>query len=468
MPDSQLRKELFQSSWIGWLCRAGHYSLGLSQLCPIGAVLCVDDSPAHDLIEQREGIPFFSVERQTRRRHEASDSEADSILPLYRAQLEELVRRAQGRRRVLASSMSCRTLSEFAADAGCESISNPPELTHWLNDKRNLLAALRQMGLPTIRGQWIRLSESRYSEHSAAMGPALVAQLAHGTSGSGTVFIRSAAEYESAGRRFGDDIVWVAPDLGQLSMNINALALESGTVVSYPSVQLEGLSIVNASRGMYCGNDYVSTADLPSGAISEVVEQTARIGRWLASLNYRGLFGLDFVLSPESGRAYAVDLNPRWQGSTAPLTLAECKVGRFPLAVAELASRMGLIGDAELLRGAGDYLQPVRAAHLSLRCPDSGWSRVTGALQPGVYALSPEPVFARAGFRLSDLGSPDEILVAGGVPRPGTLLAPKSHAMRFSTEQRIMDVSSRSPLPRSGIAAQRLYQLLGLEPVEAE
>ncbi len=468
MPHSQQYEELFGASWIGWLCRAGHYSLGLSQLCPIGAVLCVDDSPVHDLIEQREGIPFFSVERQTRRRFEGRDSAADDVLPLYRGQLEELICRVGGRRRVLAASIPCRTLGEFAAGTGCESISNPPELAQWVNDKRNLLAALRQLGLPTIPGQWVRLSESRYTELSAAMGSSLVAQLARGTSGSGTVFIRSAVDYDSAGKRFGDAPLWVVPDLGELSMNVNALALESGTVVSYPSVQLEGLSIVNAARGMYCGNDYVSTADLPSGIVSEVVGQTDRIGRWLASLNYRGLFGLDFVVDPESGQVYAVDLNPRWQGSTAPLTLAECKVGRFPLAVAELASRLGLMGDAELLRGAGEFLEPVRAAHLSLRCPDSGWFRAAGALQAGVYALAPGPVLARPGLRLSDLDSPEEILVAGGVPRPGTLLAPKSHALRFTTEQRIMDVSSLSPQLWSGLAAQRLYQLLGLEPVEAE
>ena len=66
-------------------------------------------------------------------------------------------------------------LGEFAAGTGCESISNPPELAQWVNDKRNLLAALRQLGLPTIPGQWWQAFESRYTELSAAMGLILVA-----------------------------------------------------------------------------------------------------------------------------------------------------------------------------------------------------------------------------------------------------------------------------------------------------
>jgi len=180
------------------------------------------------------------------------------------------------------------------------------------------------------------------------------------------------------------------------------------------------------------------------------------------------LFGLDFVLDAASSRAYAVDLNPRWQGSTAPLTLAEYKAGRLPLAVADLACRMGLLSEVEVLRHAGEFLEPVRVSHVSLRCRESSWWRVTSALRPGVYSLSGNAAFVRDGLRLNDLERSDEILVNGGMPRPGALLAPKSHVLRFSSERQVMDVAAARPLEWSRVVVERLYRSMALVPAPAE
>jgi len=466
--DAQSIRDLFRDVWIGWLCRGGYYCLGMSALCPIGMVLCVDDSLVDDLIAQREGIRVFSLQRAAGRRQEGNDSSADRIVSSCRQEIEAELRRAAGKRVVLAASIASRTFSALAAETGAELIANSPDLVDLLNDKSRFLGAIADMGLPRLPGRWVRLSGARYNELASEMGGRLVAQLARGASGSGTAFIRSDADYRAAGLRLGDGDVWIAPDMGELSLNVNAIAFPSGTAVSYPSVQLEGLQMVHARRGMYCGNDYLATADLPAPSVNDVIEQTARIGAWLASLGYRGLFGLDFVLDPASSRVYAVDLNPRWQGSTVPLTLAEYKAGRLPLAVAELACRMGLLSEAEVLRRRGEFLEPVRVSHVSLRCQESSWWRVTKALRPGVYSLTGDGDFLRDGLRLNDLEGPDEILAAGGIPRPGALLAPKSHALRFSSERQVMDVATARPLPWSRAVVERLYGSMGLVPVPAE
>ena len=461
-------RDLFGSAWIGWFCWNGHYSLGLSQYCPLAVVLCVDDSELYDDVERCQGIQFFSLERHTGRRFERRDSAAEDVVPRYRAALEEALRRAAERRRIFAASMAPASLAAIAHQYGCELIANPPELCRWLGDKTNLQAALQQLGLPRIPGTWMRLSESRYSEIARELGTDLVAQLPHGNGGSGTIFLSSEAGYRLAGELFGDSCVWVARDLGQLSVNINALALTSGVIVSCPSVQLEGLAAAGARRGLYCGNDFVSAQDLPSEILEDVSDQTLRLGWWLASLGYRGLFGLDFVIDQATSRAFAVDLNPRWQGSTAPLSLAEQSMGRLPLAVADLASRAGVLGESEIRRNADRFREPVSAAHLCLRCPDSHWSRVDGDLRPAVYdfAVRDEPL--RPGCRYSDLENPGEILVTGSAPRRGTLLGPRAHALRFATNQQIFDVASFSLLPWYGQAVTKLWSALALQPVAAE
>jgi hypothetical protein len=458
-------QDLFRHRNIFWQIRWGYSCLGLSRLCPIRIVTCVDDSPTHDLIAQRGGIRFFSLDSKTGRHILGRD--LDLILPSFQKPIEKaLGERADGRW-TLVSPLACRTLAAFAAETGRELVCPPPELGHWLNDKANFLAALRDIGLPRLPGRWLRLAEARYTELASGLGGKLVAQLARGISGSGTAFIGSEEEYASAGARFGDAPVWVAPDVGDLSFNINAIAMESGVVAGYPSVQLTGWSMLRCQRGEYCGNDYTATRDVPAEIRTAVVEQTERIGRWLVSLGFRGLFGLDFVVDPVSRQVYGVDLNPRWQGSTSLLTEAEYKAGRLPLAVAELAYRMGLLGEAELLRHKGSFLQPVAASHISLHSGASGWSRVAGDLRPGVYSLAPGGAFLRAGLELVDLETADEILVTGGIPRQGAWMGAGAHILRASTERQAMDVSGMRPLPWSEAAARRLYEALDLRPEES-
>lgn len=460
-------QDLFRHQNILWQHRWGYACLGLDRLCPLRIVTCVDDSRTHDLIEQRRAIRFFCLDSTTGRRTEGRGSALDEILPAFREQIESALSQYSDAPWVLVCPSPCRSLAAFAAETGRESVSTPPVLGHWLNDKANFLAALSAIGLPRLPGRWIRLSDTRYSELSSEIGSRFVAQLARGISGSGTTFIGSQEEFAHASARCGDTPVWVAPDLGDLSLNINAVAMESGVAVGYPSVQLAGLPMLCCRRGMYCGNDYAATADLPVATWTRVVEQTERVGWWLASLGFRGLFGLDFVLDPSSGQASAVDLNPRWQGSTGLLTQAEYKAGRLPLTVAELAYQLKLLSEAEILRHKDGFLQPVKASHISLRCGAPGWSRVAGDLPPGVYSLS-TGAFLRTGLDLEDLGTPDELLVTGGVPRRGAWMSEKAHVLRASAERPVMDVHRVRPLPWGEAAAHWLYQALDLRPVKAE
>jgi hypothetical protein len=462
MPTLSHYRDLFHPWRIAWQCRAGHYSAALTPYCPIDIVACMDDSPVHDLLWEQEGTRFLTIEKSRGRL--GDDFAMNEVLPLVRAELVDAMARESPGCWVLAAASPSQSLVDFALETGQRLISNPPELAAWINDKVHFLEALSELGLPKIPGRWVHLDQTRYSELASEIGSRFVLQLARGVSGSGTAFVASETDYIAAGARFASGLARAAPDLGDLSVNVNAVALKGGVIVSCPSVQLPGLAMLGSERGMYCGNDFTAARDLPAGIVSDIVEQTAKIGAWIASLGFRGLFGLDFVLDCSNSMAYAVDLNPRWQGSTTPLALAEAKAGRLPLAVADLALRMGVLPESEILAKQDEFLQPVNAAHLSLRCDAPGWQEVTRELRPGVY--TEDVNFKRSGLRLIDVQAPDELLVTGGVPRLGARMGPKSHVLRVATERQAMDLGSLRPLPWSEAAAKLLYEALALKPIK--
>jgi hypothetical protein len=459
-------RRLFHPRRILWQNRSGFYCMGLEQFCPISVVACLDDSREYDLIERRTGIRFCCLERHTGRRTRPDESAIEEILPRLGRQIGRLLEEPGRDHWAIVCPLPCQTLSAFAASSGYESACHPSELGNWLSHKANFFSGLEGLDLPRMRGRWTRLSETRYAELCSELGSGFVAQLAVGSSGSGTVFIRSETDYALAGARLADAPVWVAPDLGNLSLNINAIAMAASVVAGYPSVQLAGLEMLSSAPGMYCGNDYSAAAGLPPSALEEVSRQTERIGQWLVSLGYRGLFGLDFVFDPATWKAFAVDLNPRWQGSTALLTQAEWRAGRLPLAAAELAYRLGVLEEAEIRKRQEAFFQPVRAAQMSLRWHRPGWWKVTGELEPGVYSVQPQVRYLRPGASLNDCGAPEEILVTGGAPRRGVWIGPGAHLLRVYSEQPVMDLDRMTPLAWSQSAARELYRRLALEPVE--
>lgn len=447
-----------------WQTRWGSYCAGLDELFPIAAVLSIDDSRAHDVIAAERGIRFLSADRRGGRRIGASEESFDAAFALLGGKIDELLDEGRDQWTVV-SPVPCRALAAHLRRRGVPCVCAAPDLAAQLSDKRFFLAALEAIGVAPPPGRWLDLAPAGYSELAAELGASFFVQLPQGTSGSGTRLVSSPADLEAARQRLGAATVRVSPDLGRLSLNVNAIALTRDAVVAYPSVQLDGLAPLRARRGQYCGNDYAATARLSRGLLAEVREQTQRIGRWLAGLGFRGLFGLDFVVDERSGRPFAVDLNPRWQGSTALLTQLQIMAGRLPLAAAELAWRLGLLGEDEVLSRREDFFAPVAAAVMSLRWDGAGWARVTGDVPAGIYASLPFR-FLRPGTRQSQL-APGELLVTGGAPRRGALVGEESHLTRIACAAPVIEPLTMRVDPGCAAAAETMRAALALCPERA-
>jgi hypothetical protein len=466
MPAWQSFRELFHPMRILWQNRSGFYCVGLDRFCPIAMVTSLDCGREYPLIEKRAGIRMLGLETLGRKRAKPNDQAVEGIVPALRPQIVDALRSQGAGPWAFVCPLPCGTLHSLALELGCKSACHPADLGNWLNDKRDFFGGLETLGLPRLPGQWMSLSNLRYGELRAGIGAQLVAQKVMGSSGSGTAFIRSEQDLLEAGRVLGDDPVWVAPEVQGPSINVNAIVLDRSVVVGCPNIQLVGLDMLGSKPGMYCGNDYTSAATLDSSILTAVREQARRIGGWLSTVGYRGLFGLDFMVDRASARPYAVDLNPRWQGSTAVGAQAEARSGRLPLAAAEIAWKLGVLGEDEIVRRADQFFAPLAASQMAIRSDAPGWSAVTGEVEPGVYSSAPRVGFRRAGIRLDDLAEPAEALVTGAVPSPGYRVGPGANLLRIYGLQPVIDLASGQLLPWARQFARAMYEALRLEPAE--
>jgi hypothetical protein len=355
----------------------------------------------------------------------------------------------------------CRSAWQFAEDHGLVNLCPEPTLTARLRDKQNVLPALASIGIPVLEGAWIQPSSDGFGPLRDRFGLPFVVQTATSDSGLGTTIVHREEDLHRAFRLAGSGSLWAARFASNISMNINACVTAHDVFIAYPSVQLTGLAFGLATMPRYCGNDYAATKWLPASAVRDLIEQTHRIGVWLHSLGYRGIYGLDYVMDSD-GCFHPVDLNPRWQGSTALLAQAQAIEGRVPLPVLSIADQLGLLPRAELERLAAPSAEPIEASQFFLHSPAAP-TRCAGAPRPGVYELGDSLRWQSPGCHLQELPSSGHILAGGSVPEPGTLLAPSIPILRIFRRGPVLQPDLTQHQPWAAHAAKALYAQLQLE-----
>ncbi len=466
MRSASSLRDLFHPLRILWQAFSGYYCVGLARSLPLGVVIGTDYGQEYPMIEGQTGIRLLGLESLTGERREPDVGSLERAVPEMRKEILTAVRGNGDGPWAFLCPLPCTALPALAQELGCRCLSPDAKLGGWLNDKSNFLGAVGELGLPRLAGQWLRLRERSYGELQRTFGRRFVVQRTVGAAGSGTTFVRSERDLGAAADKAGDEAVWVAPEIEGPSLNINGVVLERNVLAGCVSVQLVGLEILSAKPGMYCGNDFISAGEMDKAVLADVREQTLRIGNWLSRLGFRGLFGLDFQIDPADGRCHAVDLNPRWQGSTTLSTQAEALLGRLPLAVAEIAWKLGVLGEDELVRGADAFWAPLEASQMVLRFDSPQWGVVEGEVDPGVYSISPAGQFLRPGIRLDDLAAEGELLVTGAVPCRGYRVEAGGQLMRLYSKRPVLHPATGCVADWAGAVTAAMRDALALRPLQ--
>jgi len=458
-------RDRFSDTRVLWQTRMAAYCLGIDEFVPLAMVLSLDDGCDLDLMERRTGIRFYSREKtEGRRRALGDDPETYTLLPAIEHQLMSSLRDSPTGRWKAVSPYPSVSLRGFAAKTGIGCHCRTWEESRLFGSKRGLRACLDDLDLPRLPARMLDLGQVRYPELASEFGGRFVMQQDMGAAGRGTAIIGSPEDLAEAGRRFGVSEVWVAPYAGCLSFNVNAVAVDHGTVVGFPSVQIVGQPFLHGTPSGHAGNDFTAAAAAPSDVLTSIRKQSERIGSWMTARGYRGLFGLDFVVDEASGTPLAVDLNPRWQASTSLQAQAESRQGRIPLAAVELAAQLGMMNTQEILAMAEVFFQPLEGSQVFPKNAHGRWCQARNKLEAGVYSAALE--YARPALRLRELNAPDELVITGGVPRPGRPMAAGTWLLRICGVRAAVDGATGQPLPWVEEAVRKVYNQVDLEEVD--
>ena len=166
---------------------------------------------------------------------------------------------------------------------------------------------------------------------------------------------------------------------------------------------LEG---ANKWCGGEVGGEYPDIVHHQSQEIASVV------GSEMARHGYKGIFGIDLLISPEN-EVYAIEINARLTGYSHLISDMQMQEGKIPfmlLHILELGNFEYKVTDSEALPSNNRYKKP--ASLMIVNNPSDDDYVLKHYIRPGVYRQVGDRVeFVKEGFTLKSLTSEDTMLI---------------------------------------------------------
>ena len=231
------------------------------------------------------------------------------------------------------------------------------------------------------------------------------------------------------------------------SLNGHGIVLKTAhgleAIAVCPSVQIVGAHGCTTRAEIYCVNDFASAERVAAPIREEICTIMEKVGLFMGRQGFRGIFGMDFLLN--GAEVLALEINPRFQGSTMLLSLLQFDRGEVPLALLHVMQFMGLIPDFPrqfLEQLKSKYRAPYSGAHLIVHSLADEPFRIEHDLKAGIYRLENDTITRlRQGTTYRDLENPDEWCIIDNLPLQKTTIFPEARLAMLQTNFSLLDKS---------------------------
>lgn len=215
--------------------------------------------------------------------------------------------------------------------------ANPAKLSRLLENKLKFPLLCQQHQIPIIPFFVDNLTANNFSKYQQLFAtPSLVIQTHFGWAGLSTFSSESYAKI--IGLIPPNTLVKFSPYLEGYSLINNCCLTRYGLIQSPPALQYTGIKSFTQNPFATIGRQWPSFA--PQKIQDRVFSITQSLGHLLKSLNYRGFFGLDFLVHQD--QVFLLECNPRLTASFSFYTQLEKQARIEPLFFYHLAEFINL------------------------------------------------------------------------------------------------------------------------------
>lgn len=216
------------------------------------------------------------------------------------------------------------------------SANNPHQLNRLLEDKIKFIQLCQENNIPTIPTTIDLFDEKNFLKYQQILGQKMVIQSHFGWAGKSTF---SASNWDDIKDKIPQkSLVKFSPFITGYSLLNNCCLTSNGLIQSPPALQYTGLSLFTQNPFATVGRQWPSLA--PPEILEKIKNITQKFSDVIKSLNYKGFFGLDFLIHDEE--VFLLECNPRLTASFAFYNQIEVQQNLDPLFLFHLAQFIDL------------------------------------------------------------------------------------------------------------------------------
>ncbi len=160
----------------------------------------------------------------------------------------------------------------------------------------------------------------------------------------------------------------------------------------------------------WCGGEL--GAEYPEFVQHQAREIASVVGSELSSHGYKGIFGVDVIITPDDN-VYAIEINARLTGYSFLISDMQLKEKRIPfllLHLLEMGNYEYEVTDSDALPASWSYKRPV--SYMIINNPTAEELIVTTDIAPGIYTITEKGLeFKKAAHSLTQLTTKNEVLI---------------------------------------------------------
>ena len=284
-------------------------------------------------------------------------------------------------------------------------MANPASLRMQVADRAFFHNMVKELQINRIPGQIVpfeALFSQDYESWTKKVSSAFVIHLLEIQKGGGrgTFFIHSMKDYRHLQQRLKGGIwrgskltrISIHPFLEGVSASLALCLTKHGILYSGLQRQLIDLPYCEDiwERGVFCGHAWGET-QWPSQILEEARRQGGLIGNYLARMGYRGIVGIDFLITKDLKKIYPLECNPRYTGAFPMLSQLHLGQGIIPMDVFHMLEFLGVPYEIDIdLLNSRYEKDLLRGSHLILFALTRGGTLGGTPLNAGLYQWDPE------------------------------------------------------------------------------
>jgi len=404
---------------------------------------------------------------------------------------------------------SSKRTEEALQNLGGKLLTNPSSIANPFEDKLEFRHSAVSAGLPLLPGETILLndlSETTYRQWQKQYGERLVFQLTDYKVGGGigTVFVDTRDDLEAflsfmqRRREKGKNLQWVnvTPFIEGQAASIIGMVTKEGVLAGPLQLQLIDVPEVTAfygRNGVFCGHDW--RPGRFSSNLQRKAESLARTwGSFIAQRGYKGIFGLDVVVtsgscpafspknthkgtpswgSPDAGHpsqtqiVFPIECNARYTGAFPAYAMLQLEADEPNFDLFQLAEFLKLDYTFNFEEVQRQWRESKTGAQLILHNQTRHWIKINGDLAAGVYEFRNHRLhWLRNGFAMQDIKNGNtEFVLTDGVPMRGRIYKPGERLGRILFKRSIALNHQRLKEQEQEIV-KNIYEKYKIEEIE--